>query len=253
MLPATSCIRASLPASVLARVRTLEVMEEVDSTNDLLAEELPVSGQRIRLARLQKSGRGRQGRDWVTASDGLCFSVLHAHIGRPPKSPSLWVGIALAQCLHSQGFPGVRLCWPNDLVAEGKKLGGILLEGRSLGDRYWSVAGVGINLESVPTVDRPATSLLHACGQRPDCEHLVPVLIASVSDALAGACAQQSEALSAAYARYDALQDQEVCVEEPHGVHVGIARGIDDAGHLRVESQGGLRVFSAGDVRLRRQ
>lgn len=245
MLPDAATISASLPAAVCARIDSLEVVECCASTNDLLKEDLPEQGQRVRLARTQTAGRGRGGRTWQTAEDALCFSVLHAHEGAVADGLALWVGVALAQTLNAQGF-AVGLSWPNDLVASDQKLGGILLEGKSRGTRHWSVAGVGINVASVPAVDCPATALAKI-GPAPDLAMLAPLLIAAVSDALA----VPGDNLPTAFGRYDALMEKDITVETAAGTVAGRAAGIDTCGRLRVRNGDDVEVFAAADVRVR--
>ena len=250
-LPEPRRLLSALPARARARIRTLEVRDSVASTNDLLHEALPESGQRVRLARAQTRGRGRQGRVWVGAADALCLSVLHAHAAPPSPALSLRVGVAVAARLHREGFAAVQLSWPNDLVAGAAKLGGILLEQRARAARCWSVAGLGLNLDSVPATDRPATSLHRACRRRPDRERLAVALIDAVSDALARPDAA-GEPLPAASARHDALRDRTVRVVGSRETCTGVARGVDAAGRLLVDGDAGRRAFCAADVRLHR-
>ncbi len=108
----------------------------------------------------QTSGRGRHGRGWQFLSGNLAFSVLL----RPPLPVSLWgcysfavsvaVGDALCAYLPEDA---VQLKWPNDVLVNGKKICGILLEA----GEGWLVAGIGVNVRQVPRSPRyPSTSLL---------------------------------------------------------------------------------------------
>ena len=133
----------------------VRVVARCRSTNTALLAELP--GRRVLLvAETQTGGRGRRGRRWLSAPRGaaLTFS-LAAPIARPlrelaPLSPV--AGIALARALRSLGVRRVGLKWPNDLMVDGGKLGGILIETRSSGGVTHAVIGVGLNLRRVPVL-----------------------------------------------------------------------------------------------------
>ena len=149
----------------------LSVVESTASTNaDLLrdAERLP-SGT-VLAAENQTAGRGRRGRAWIAPPGGsLAFSVLWKFDGSVAalSGLSLAVGVAVARALDTQSAEGVRLKWPNDLLAqhEGvwRKLGGILIDvsGAPAGT-VAAVIGIGLNLklgDAALAIDQPVTDL----------------------------------------------------------------------------------------------
>jgi len=123
------------------------------------------------VAEQQDRGRGRSGRQWVSPAGNLYVSFLL----RPDRGAaeaaqlSFLVAVALAEALESSSPAGIdfRLKWPNDVLANGRKIAGILLESALAGDRVaWVIAGVGVNLASHPEDTRwPATDLA-ALGRR---------------------------------------------------------------------------------------
>lgn len=124
---------------------------EVSSTNDearIRAEKGAAEGTAFVAAR-QTSGRGRLGRTWASPDGGVYLSV----VLRPPVPPSeagslsLAVSAAVARALSGFGIP-VSVKWPNDVLVNGRKIAGVLLEMSAEADRIaWVVAGVGINVE----------------------------------------------------------------------------------------------------------
>jgi BirA family biotin operon repressor/biotin-[acetyl-CoA-carboxylase] ligase len=131
----------------------IEIVAQTGSTNaDLLARIDTLAGPTLRIAHQQTAGRGRAGRSWLSAPGAaLMFSLawrfkgpLHRMSGLP-----MAVGVALAETMGSLGVP-VQIKWPNDLLRDGAKLAGILVESQSAkrdtDGAIWAVIGVGMNL-----------------------------------------------------------------------------------------------------------
>jgi len=129
----------------------VRVVERCGSTNDLLLREAPENPLLI-AAEEQTAGRGRRGRRWHSAPGaGITFS-LGRRIARPVRelaALSLVAGVAATRALRALGAHQAALKWPNDLVVDGAKLGGILVETRS----SHAVIGIGINCRSDATVE----------------------------------------------------------------------------------------------------
>ena len=156
-------VRDALPG---ARLR-LEWFEEIDSTNTYLLAQ-PDVDKRVVLTECQTLGRGRRGRRWSAPPSSSVMLSLGWHLGgRSPSGLSLVVGLAIVDALAGLGVRGVGLKWPNDLVTESGKLGGVLVELN--GER--SVLGMGINV-NIPTsselgITQPFTDL-NSMGYLPD-------------------------------------------------------------------------------------
>jgi BirA family biotin operon repressor/biotin-[acetyl-CoA-carboxylase] ligase len=212
----------------------------------------------------QTRGRGRLGRDWVSrVGASLTFSL------SLPLAPAHWsglslaVGLALAEALDpiapaatlatgGPGAPRLALKWPNDLwLAEGpgrgRKLGGILIETVSVGQRRMCVVGVGLNVLS-PPADTAVAGLAHgyACLQELEPTITAPRALALVAVPLTQALlrfqADGFAPLQAAYARRDLLLGQKVNTLGPEPLQ-GVADGVDEMGALR------LRLGGSGEVR----
>ncbi|RME40945.1 MAG: biotin--[acetyl-CoA-carboxylase] ligase, partial [Deltaproteobacteria bacterium] len=154
--------------------RSIRVLAETGSTNtDVLAAATAGEDEGLALfARRQTAGRGRLGRRWHTLPKALAFSVLL----RPPMHPAeasrlaLLAAVAVHEALAAWA-PGLGIKWPNDLLAGGRKLAGILTEMRAEPERVQAVAiGIGINLAPPPDgwpddLRWPATDLETACGR----------------------------------------------------------------------------------------
>ncbi|HET7728728.1 MAG TPA: biotin--[acetyl-CoA-carboxylase] ligase [Usitatibacter sp.] len=159
-----------------SRVR-IEVLDEVASTSTRLLEMAAAgapSGTCV-AAEWQSAGRGRRGRSWVSALGGsLTFSLLWrfergaGHLG----GLSLAVGLAVARALAACGVARAQVKWPNDVVADFRKLAGILVEtsGEMQGPSV-AVIGVGVNYRLgervVDRIDQPVTDVAHCCASLP--------------------------------------------------------------------------------------
>lgn len=154
-----------LPGFSLARV-----YDEVTSTMDVARESIAelCGGHGVICARCQTAGRGRQGRAWVSPSDGLMVTFLfstnapvHACAGY-----SLAVGVGVARAFEGIGA-NLALKWPNDLVIVERdavlKVGGILTEVQDIGAARILLVGIGVNLRSAPDL-REGVSSLEAIG-----------------------------------------------------------------------------------------
>ncbi len=236
-----------------ARFGAVEVVDEVASTNDILLDGVE-DRDRALVARLQTEGRGRQGRRWVTPDGALTFSVSHAFPAVIPPALTLWVGIALVERLREMDLGWPCLIWPNDLAYGFRKFGGILTECHVRHGRSRCAVGVGVNVEAVPEVDRPATSIIHACGSRPSPNRLAASLIEAVSDCLARLDAGARRKIRERFDPYDGLKGNEARVVDANGqAYAGRAMGVDDHGFLRIQGKDGVRLFNSADARLDRR
>ena len=148
----TRAFDAALNAVVAAHpsLAHAEVFESLPSTNTYLLDAEPPAPGRAHavLAVHQTAGRGRHGRRWVAPeASGLCLSVAFHYDSAPehPAALTLALGVAALEALESLGLGDVMLKWPNDLVWQDRKLGGILTESTSTGSGLHLVTGIGIN------------------------------------------------------------------------------------------------------------
>jgi BirA family biotin operon repressor/biotin-[acetyl-CoA-carboxylase] ligase len=256
-------IRSRLPQDALGRLRRLEVHEALDSTSDrlLAVDDLPSGRFDACLAEFQSAGRGRRGRRWVAPfASGLCLSIGWNYRDAPAalSALSLAAGVAVLRALGRLGIAGLALKWPNDVVRDDSKLGGILIDlrGEAAGPAY-VVVGVGINVrlpasarkrlaeEGVDAVD------LAALGPIPSRNALAAALVAELSSALGEYGARGLAAFAAEWQDADALAGRTIAVLHGGQTLHGRARGVDSDGALLLEVDGAPRRIVSGEVSVR--
>ncbi|MDX8406742.1 MAG: biotin--[acetyl-CoA-carboxylase] ligase [Mariprofundus sp.] len=234
----------------------------VDQTGSTNADVMRMAGQGeaeglVLVAARQRAGRGRLGRLWHTLPDSLAVSVLL----RPPLPPervsqlSLLVAVALHDALQVYA-PELRIKWPNDLMFDGAKVAGMLIEMRAEpGSVQAVVPGFGINL--YPPVDgwpaditQSVTDLSTAAGAR---VKRLDVLVSVLQrlDYWYGLYLQQGfKPVREAWWQAHAASNQQVRVHDGRGYIYGIARALADDGALLLETDQGIQRIIAGDLEL---
>jgi BirA family biotin operon repressor/biotin-[acetyl-CoA-carboxylase] ligase len=236
---------------------TIHIAEQTSSTQaDALAAQAPAQGSALFLAEHQSAGQGRQGRAWVSAPADASLAMSLAR--RFPRSMadmsglSLVVGIAVAEAIDCAG---VGLKWPNDLVAGGRKLGGILVNLRAAPEGHCdAVIGIGLNLRlpDDARIDQPWTDLAR-CGAAPRSRNaLVAALLERLLPALDAFDAEGLVPFLERWQRLDALAGHEVRVLDGDRVHEGRLDGITSSGALRLRAGGEECIFHSGEISLRR-
>jgi len=253
-------IRTQLDSTLRKRLPDFNISWQMDSTSSVLLQRAAQGAPDVSicLAEVQSAGRGRRGREWISPLGGnVYFSLLKrfsAGMGAL-AGLSLVAGVALVQALADCGVVGAGLKWPNDVLADGRKLAGILVElgGEFLGPCY-AVIGIGINLRlpDASKVDQPSVDLASLCGkQAPSRNLLIARLLTRLVDALdrferAGFAPFREE-----FTRHDVLAGRSVRVQTPNGVREGVADGIDERGALRVRHGGADAVYDSAEVTVR--
>jgi BirA family biotin operon repressor/biotin-[acetyl-CoA-carboxylase] ligase len=238
--------------------------EQTGSTNaDALQYHADHGRDVVAFAEAQSAGRGRRGRQWISpfARNIYCTVGISREIPAARQGLlSIVTGVALCRALRAQTGLQVSLKWPNDLLLADAKLGGILIESRALGvGHFFFAIGFGLNLmmnaDELAALDRPATSLSQAFGDKlgEDVDRS-KLLVASVEavilairdfeiDAVAGLIAEFSD--------LDAYHQHNVEVISGERRINGINRGIDEQGQLRLETALGIELYSAAEISLR--
>lgn len=185
----------------------------------------------------QSAGRGRQGRTW-SAPPGHALLMSLVLRDFPALLP-----LAAAVAVADVAGPGATIKWPNDVLLDGRKLAGILAEGRP--QEGWIVLGIGVNV-AVRLADLPPELQGTAATLGLELSALEDVL-ARVLAALRERVAAPPPALLAEYAARDALRGHEITWNRGQGV----AAGLDEQGRLLVDPPDGSRVaLDAGEVHL---
>ena len=178
-----------MPPATLPPGYALIALDEAGSTNDE-AKERAAGGAAdgtVVWARVQRSGRGRRGRSWVSPPGNLYVSVVLRPACEARSLAQLSFVAALAVHDLVDGFlPGRARCkWPNDVLVDGGKVAGILLESAlGPGGRVdWVVLGIGVNLASHPGIDGPipSTSLVDAGASALAPEEALPSVLAALN------------------------------------------------------------------------
>ncbi len=214
-----------------------------DSTNER-AKELAVAGAlggTVVTADEQTAGRGRQGRMWTApARSALLLSLVLRDLDERHALLPLAAAVAVCESLPVDA----SIKWPNDVWVDGRKLAGILLEGRP--QEGWAVLGVGLNVttESFPADIADTATSLALAGVSATPESVLTELLPALSRWLD---APDEEVLSAWRSR-DALKGERVRWSDGEG----IAAGIDDSGALLVQTANGPVTLDAGEVHLLR-
>jgi BirA family biotin operon repressor/biotin-[acetyl-CoA-carboxylase] ligase len=249
---------------VHAALKQLRVAAELPSTNQALLDSPIAPGELwICLAEHQTAGRGRRGRQWLApAGSGLCLSLGFGFAATPTDLAALTlaIGVVAAELLRDLGASDVQLKWPNDLVWQDRKLGGILTELVSSGSGpVVVVVGLGLNL-NLPTEGLA----LDVSQPNPPVDLASIAASATTPSVLAGRFANalgltlldfESTGFTPFQARFaalDVLVERSVEVSLAKGSLQGVAKGITSDGRLRVHSSAGETAVLAGDVTLLR-
>lgn len=236
----------------------LQILDEVKSTNTYLMQNKSAAHATCVAAHVQTNGKGRRGRIWVSQlGASLTFSLLwRFQCGAAALSGlSLAVGVALIRALNSLGVNDAQLKWPNDILIEGKKLAGILIELQGdLEGPSVAVIGVGLNLNLpknvLESIDQPAIDLASVKGV--DQSALLGSVLKHLADVLSGFEASGFVALRNEWLGCHAYESKPVRMLLPNGTAVqGVVQGVADDGILLVETALGLQRFSAGEISLR--
>jgi len=257
-------IRALLGEGVRERIRRLDTVWTVGSTNTVLLERAnpPVGSSEALLAEYQTAGRGRRGRNWVAPPGGsICLSVswMFGEVPRDLSALGLVVGVCALRALSHLGVDRVRLKWPNDLLVEDRKLGGILIELRAESSGPACVViGIGLNvalgaslLEKVAAMGLAPVDLA-AAGLKERARNAVAAGL--ISSFVRGLLEFERDGLKPFVREWmeaDALRGRPVTVTGAETSAKGVARGIDLDGALLVETPQGLMRFISGDVSVR--
>lgn len=254
-------IRADLPAPVRARVGAIENHWQIDSTSSECARrERTLADRSFVFAEWQRAGRGRRGRRWLappgSAVQVSCLKRFDAGYA-PLSGLSLAAGVAVADALADCGVAGIGLKWPNDLVVEGAKLGGILVElGGVAAGACHAVIGIGINVR-LPASLRAALgrAVVDLAGLAEGCPpargRVAAALIARLVPALDLFADVGYAGFAGAWAARDALAGRRVRVSGGRVAFDGIAAGADRFGALRVQCADGVHSVDAAEVSVR--
>jgi BirA family biotin operon repressor/biotin-[acetyl-CoA-carboxylase] ligase len=238
--------------------RNLIFEPAVGSTMDLARDAVQhgaVEGT-LALTDAQTAGRGRLGRSWVAPPGANLLSTLVLY--PPPtimRQIAMITPLAIVDAVREVTGLSAAIKWPNDVVLEGKKLAGILIESSTTDDGTgFALVGAGINVNfdprAVDEIRDIATSVSVALGRDADREALLASYLLHFEQLYDGARGGRSPR-----DRWRSLLvtlGQRVTATEPHRVTDGVAEDVDDDGSLLLRADhGSLVAIEAGDVTLR--
>lgn len=228
--------------------------KELDSTSSE-ARRLAESGEQGPLwivAERQTAGRGRRGRPWETLTGNLAATLLLR-----PDAPANMVGqLSFAAALsvadtaaHFAPLAAIAVKWPNDVLAEGRKLAGILLESGQDATGTWLAVGIGINLAAAPEgTEFPATAFPDLGVAPPSPDAALTLLAGRFAHWYDGWMSGGFETLRTAWLARAGGLGLPIRARLPHETRHGLFEGIDKNGALLLNEQGRVSAISAGEV-----
>lgn len=256
-------IKAGLNHYAAELVSTLEVYQQIDSTNRYLMErsQTEINSGHVCFAESQTAGKGRRGRQWVSPFGcNIYLSILWRFQNDPASIAglSLAVGVAVIRALRELDLTEIGLKWPNDIYWHDKKLAGILIEvsGESAGSCS-AVIGLGLNLylpvKETASINQPWTDIeqiIGSCNYSRNniacllLNHLLPVIADFETDTLRRYLSE--------WRSCDVMLNKAVSVYIGERQFDGIVAGIDDNGMLLLKNADGeIKTFASGEVSFR--
>ena len=248
------------------KIKELEVLGCIDSTNSHTLRrirdgslELSPGQTYLCLAEMQTAGRGRRGRSWISPfGHNLYLSMVQVYEGGAAglEGLSLVVGLGLVKALESYGYAGLGLKWPNDLLWQGKKLGGILIEiNGDFTGACQVVIGLGLNLkhneQSIQSISQPCTSLAELGFDQLQRNFLLGKILDCQLDALAQFKSSGFASFAPEWHLHDVTAGKKLELSTGGGSIIGIGEGVDDTGALVLRTELGIRRFHGGEISLR--
>ena len=257
-------IRKAMKPALLVKLRQLTLLHETDSTNTAVLR-LPGDRQHAHavLADRQTGGKGRRQRTWHSPPGGNIYLSLGWWFRKtdgPLSTLPLVVAIAVCRALGRAGLRGHGIKWPNDILVDGKKLSGILVELQSVGSGpALAVVGVGLNVRMpsvetdglVTAIDRPWIDLASVLEKDSSSSRntLAAYLLDELLEALEHFELRGFEEFSSAWLDLDLLKGRDIVLVQRGQQIPGKARGVDQNGGLLLETApGAVQVFHSGEV-----
>jgi BirA family biotin operon repressor/biotin-[acetyl-CoA-carboxylase] ligase len=253
-------ILSAMDDNVKKSLSVLEVFDVIDSTNSYLMQEA-VNGSpsgHVCLAESQHAGRGRRGKRWISPYARNIYASVLWHFPTGPDSLAglgLAVGVGIIRTLSQYGINDAGLKWPNDVIWNGAKLGGVLLEMTGISASNCSVVvGVGLNVTMsgsvVEEIDQSWTDIATILGDKVSRNDISASLIQNILKVLSAYETHGLEPFLAEWREHDMVTGRQVTVQLHDSELSGVGQGIDDKGALVVKSNNAMYRFLSGEVSL---
>lgn len=237
---------------------TLDVFETLESTNQYLKNFFNGNTIRVCLTEQQTQGKGRMQRTWHSPfGQNIYFSCLYSFQQDMSELSglSLTVSLAVAKTIREMTAISCQVKWPNDIIYQGKKVSGNLIEiqAESHGICY-AIIGIGINVNMLhdhdEIINQPWTSLREITGHYYNRNPFISALMNNLLTYLPAFSQLGLAHFIDEWNQYDYLFNQPITLSNAnHTIH-GIAKGINQYGHLLLESNGITKAFSSGDTQI---
>lgn len=235
----------------------INILDKIDSTNDYFSDPHSFSTPSICLAEQQIKGRGRIGRDWYSPHGSNIYLSLFYKFSNINEisSLSLVVGLAVLQAMDkiycNNNF---SVKWPNDIFCEGKKLGGVLIESKTIGEDVYVTAGIGINVnlsEDEGNIDNTWTSIRRITGKEEDRNQLVVEIVNNILSYYKHFQKSGFEYFMNMWNKKDLLQGKKIILDQGSEKIEGNCKGVDDTGNLLLcLKDGSIKSFNYGDTSI---
>lgn len=251
-------INSYLAASTLNLISTLDLLYEVDSTNNYLFGLMNASNihGHVVITEYQTKGRGRRNSPWFSPPAAGIYLSIGWRFEESPSDLnclSLSMGVAVVNALKQFNLSAIGLKWPNDIYSGLKKLGGILVETRSENASHADVIiGVGINVtlsdEVKDMIEQPVTDIASITTQLPSRNYLA----ASLINEMFGTLSRYQESGFAIdreqWRALDIAREKKVTLAMQGKENIGRVIGIDDNGLLVMSVEGLVKKFVSGQI-----
>ena len=260
-LLSNKAILSALSAPAGSLLSQLDILNSTASTNSVARSEAEAGDATgyVVLAEQQTAGRGRRGRQWVSPfARNLYLSVVWGFDGGAAalEGLSLAVGVAVKRAVAACGADGVELKWPNDVLCNGKKLAGILLE--MIGDPAGFcqvVVGIGINIDMPDSqgvaIEQSWTDLKRISSAEMSRNTVAARLLNELLTLLSGYQQKGFAHYRGEWQSCDAFRDKAVELVTMNSSIEGVASGVSESGAIGLLVDGELRYFNGGEISLR--
>ena len=238
----------------------LEVLTLVDSTNNYLLNKTEYNGNYAVFAEQQTAGRGQFERIWYSNfGKNIALSLLWQFSNPLNKLTGLTliVGIAVVKALEEYGLKKIWLKWPNDIIYEGKKLAGVLIESRSMKRKIQKmVIGIGLNLYNPSTTNssinhQAITSIFSLQNLQPRRNLLSVLILKNLLRTLTEFETKGLDYFMPDWQRLDNLAGKLITIQNQTNFLEGIGRGINTQGQLCVQIKNRIHYFNHGEIRVK--
>lgn len=204
----------------------------------------------------QSAGVGRRGRTWISAPNkGVYLSiVLRPDASLLPQQCTLILAVAACKALEKIAAVTAQTKWPNDILLQGQKIGGVLCSGEWRQDKLaFIVAGIGLNInqnnqEMPERPIYPATSLRQISGEEHDVDDMLAKILLALNDLMDRQQQGQQANILDEFSRRCVFMGEVIGLKTDHKKYFGIAKHIDPDGFLWLQTADGLQRFVNGEI-----